>query len=37
LRIKKAAITAAGQNQRALPLRILIDRDGREKSRSCFS
>jgi len=32
LRIQKAVITAAGQNQRALPLQTLIDRDGREKS-----
>jgi hypothetical protein len=29
LRIKKAVITAAGQNQRALPLQTLIDRDHR--------
>jgi UTP--glucose-1-phosphate uridylyltransferase len=32
VRIKKAVITAAGQNQRALPLQTVIDRDGREKS-----
>jgi UTP--glucose-1-phosphate uridylyltransferase len=32
LRIKKAVITAAGPNQRALPLQTLIDRDGREKT-----
>jgi UTP--glucose-1-phosphate uridylyltransferase len=32
LRIQKAVITAAGQNQRALPLQTLIDRDGQEKS-----
>jgi UTP--glucose-1-phosphate uridylyltransferase len=32
LRIKKAVITAAGPNQRALPLQTVIDRDGREKS-----
>jgi UTP--glucose-1-phosphate uridylyltransferase len=32
LRIKKAVITAAGQNQRTLPLQTVIDRDGREKS-----
>jgi len=32
LRIKKAVITAAGQNQRTLPLQSVIDRDGREKS-----
>jgi UTP--glucose-1-phosphate uridylyltransferase len=31
LRIQKAVITAAGQNQRTLPLQTLIDRDGREK------
>jgi UTP--glucose-1-phosphate uridylyltransferase len=32
LRIQKAVITAAGENQRALPLQTLIDRDGQEKS-----
>jgi UTP--glucose-1-phosphate uridylyltransferase len=32
LKIKKAVITAAGQNQRVLPLQTLIDRDGQEKS-----
>jgi UTP--glucose-1-phosphate uridylyltransferase len=32
LRIKKAVITAAGPNQRALPLQTVIDRDGYEKS-----
>ncbi len=32
MRIQKAVITAAGQNQRALPLQTLIDRDGQEKS-----
>jgi UTP--glucose-1-phosphate uridylyltransferase len=32
LRIQKAVITAAGQNQRALPLQTVIDRDGCEKS-----
>jgi UTP--glucose-1-phosphate uridylyltransferase len=32
LKIKKAVITAAGQNQRALPLQTLIDCDGQEKS-----
>lgn len=32
MKIKKAVITAAGQNQRALPLQTLIDRDGQEKS-----
>jgi UTP--glucose-1-phosphate uridylyltransferase len=31
VKIKKAVITAAGQNQRALPLQTLIDRDGEEK------
>jgi len=31
LRIKKAVITAAGKNQRALPLQTVIDSDGREK------
>ena len=31
MRIHKAVITAAGPNQRALPLQTLIDRDGREK------
>ncbi len=32
MRIKKAVITAAGPNQRTLPLQTLIDRDGQEKS-----
>ena len=32
MKIKKAVITAAGQDQRALPLQSLIDRDGQEKS-----
>jgi UTP--glucose-1-phosphate uridylyltransferase len=32
MRIQKAVITAAGRNQRTLPLQILIDRDGLEKS-----
>jgi UTP--glucose-1-phosphate uridylyltransferase len=32
LRFHKAVITAAGPDQRALPLQTLIDRDGREKS-----
>jgi UTP--glucose-1-phosphate uridylyltransferase len=36
LRIKKAVITAAGQNQRALPLQTLIDRDGQEKPVLCI-
>jgi UTP--glucose-1-phosphate uridylyltransferase len=31
MRIRKAVITAAGKNQRALPLQTLIDRDGDEK------
>jgi UTP--glucose-1-phosphate uridylyltransferase len=31
LRFRKAVITAAGPDQRALPLQTLIDRDGREK------
>jgi UTP--glucose-1-phosphate uridylyltransferase len=30
--IKKAVITAAGRDQRTLPLQVLIDRDGKEKS-----
>ncbi len=32
MRIRKAVITAAGRNQRTLPLQSLIDRDGAEKS-----
>jgi UTP--glucose-1-phosphate uridylyltransferase len=32
LRFQKAVITAAGADQRALPLQTLVDRDGREKS-----
>ena len=32
MRLHKAVITAAGPDQRALPLQTLIDRDGREKS-----
>jgi UTP--glucose-1-phosphate uridylyltransferase len=36
LKIKKAVITAAGQNQRVLPLQTLIDRDGQEKSVLCI-
>jgi UTP--glucose-1-phosphate uridylyltransferase len=32
MKIKKAVITAAGRNQRTLPLQTLIDRDGAEKS-----
>ena len=32
MKIKKAVITAAGKDQRSLPLQTLIDRDGTEKS-----
>jgi UTP--glucose-1-phosphate uridylyltransferase len=32
MRIRKAVITAAGSAQRLLPLQVLIDRDGRERS-----
>ncbi|MBN1877342.1 MAG: UTP--glucose-1-phosphate uridylyltransferase [Anaerolineae bacterium] len=32
MNVTKAVITAAGRNQRALPLQMLIDRDGTEKS-----
>src|SRR4051794_40144279 len=32
MKVKKAVITAAAENQRALPLQTLIDRDGHEKS-----
>lgn len=32
MKIQKAVITAAGQDQRKLPLQTLIDRDGKEKS-----
>jgi UTP--glucose-1-phosphate uridylyltransferase len=32
MRIKKAVITAAGRNQRELPLQTLVDRDGIQKS-----
>lgn len=32
MRILKAVVTAAGRNQRTLPLQMLIDRDGIEKS-----
>ena len=32
MRLRKAVITAAGRNQRTLPLQTLIDRDGAEKS-----
>ena len=31
MKLRKAVITAAGRNQRALPLQTLIDRDGAEK------
>jgi UTP--glucose-1-phosphate uridylyltransferase len=36
LRIRKAVITAAGRNQRALPLQTLVDRDGAEKPLLCI-
>ena len=36
MRIKKAVITAAGRNQRALPLQTLVDRDGSEKPLLCI-
>ena len=32
MKIRKALITAAGQNQRTLPLQTLVDRDGQTKS-----
>jgi UTP--glucose-1-phosphate uridylyltransferase len=32
MKVRKAVITAAAENQRALPLQTLIDRDGQEKS-----
>src|SRR5207237_3500062 len=32
MKLKKAVITAAGRNQRALPLQTLVDRDGSAKS-----
>ena len=35
MRVTKAVITAAGRDQRALPLQTLIDRDGTEKSVLC--
>ena len=31
MRIRKAVITAAGRNQRGIPLQTLVDRDGIEK------
>jgi UTP--glucose-1-phosphate uridylyltransferase len=36
LRIRKAVITAAGRNQRSLPLQTLVDRDGVEKPLLCI-
>lgn len=36
MNITKAVITAAGRNQRTLPLQTLIDRDGVEKSVLCI-
>jgi UTP--glucose-1-phosphate uridylyltransferase len=36
MKIRKAVITAAGPNQRSLPLQALIDRDGVEKSVLCI-
>jgi UTP--glucose-1-phosphate uridylyltransferase len=36
MEIRKAVITAAGRNQRTLPLQTLIDRDGAEKSVLCI-
>ncbi len=36
MRIKKAVITAAGPSQRTLPLQLIIDRDGVEKSILCI-
>lgn len=36
MRIRKAVITAAGRNQRALPLQTIIDRDGNEKPVLCI-
>ena len=32
MRVTKAVITAAGKNQRTLPLQTLVDRDGATKS-----
>src|SRR6185369_13535492 len=32
MKLRKAVITAAGRNQRALPLQTLVDRDGTSKS-----
>ncbi|MBN1643067.1 MAG: UTP--glucose-1-phosphate uridylyltransferase [Anaerolineae bacterium] len=36
MEIKRAVITAAGRNQRTLPVQTLIDRDGTEKSVLCI-
>jgi UTP--glucose-1-phosphate uridylyltransferase len=36
MKITKAVITAAGRNQRTLPLQTLIDRDGTQKSVLCI-
>jgi UTP--glucose-1-phosphate uridylyltransferase len=36
MEIKKAVITAAGRNQRTLPMQTLIDRDGEQKSVLCI-
>jgi UTP--glucose-1-phosphate uridylyltransferase len=36
MKITKAVITAAGRNQRTLPLQTLIDRDGKQKSVLCI-
>lgn len=36
MQIKKAIITAAGRNQRALPLQSLVDRDGVSKTALCI-
>ncbi len=36
MEIRKAVITAAGRNQRTLPMQTLIDRDGTEKSVLCI-
>ncbi|MDI7277302.1 MAG: NTP transferase domain-containing protein [Anaerolineae bacterium] len=36
MRVSKAVITAAGRNQRTLPLQVLIDRDGTPKPVLCI-
>lgn len=36
MRVSRAVITAAGRNQRTLPLQVLIDRDGTPKSVLCI-